>query len=263
MGTETVSFESPSLRRLELARDTMFRASIRKLIYMLKFNKQSRIHPCHFSKSELETLVSLIKTDFPESNREEDFKIRTYSDTIDITEHSLENFLGHDRLPPTLSRLMIGVIGWSDDREINKSFDLTFSDNYIDLRVSGVSESWVNGKYIQITNFLKAKRPLLWFLHSPAIYVIRGGIFVIIVAGAAFLIYQWYMNGFDSVNILIPLSVLFFSILDSMIGKHKYTQIFLTEQRSFSERYKDLVTIVGLLASVTTIMIFLLTLLQK
>lgn len=229
---------------------------------MIKFNKQSKIHPCYLSKGDLETLVSFIVSDFPESDRKEDFGIRTYSDTLDISEHSLKDFLEHDRLPTTLTRLMIDMVGWSGDREINKNLEITFYDNYINLRVSGASESWVNGKYVQITDFLKDKRPLLWFLHTPITYIIRGGIFVAIICGIGFIVFQWYKNGFDSVNILIPLSLMFLSMLDSMLGKHKYTQIFLTERKSFSEKYKDFITIVTLVASVLSIVAFILMLVR-
>jgi hypothetical protein len=129
---------------------------------MIKFTKERKIHPCYLSVDDLRALVLLINTDFPESNRPDDFQIRTSLNGVYISEHSLENFLNHDRLPPILTRLMINVVGWSSTREIDKNFDITFYDNYIDLRVSGFSESWVNGKFLQVVDFLKKTRPSLW-----------------------------------------------------------------------------------------------------
>lgn len=223
---------------------------------MIKFNRQSKIHPCYLSKEDLKALVSLIRSDFPKSDRVEDFRIRTYSDTLDISENSLDDFLAHKRMLTVLTRLIIEIIGWSDDCEIDKSLEITFYDNYINFNVSGVSESWVNGKYIQVTDFLKKKRPILWFLHAPATYVIRGVIFALIVGGVSYVATWWHMNGFEAINILIPLGIVSIGILDFMISKYKYTQIFLSEKKSFAEKYKNFITIITLAAALVAIVTF-------
>ena len=43
---------------------------------------------------------------------------------------------------------------------------MIFFDNYIDLDVSGIEQTWVLGKFSQITNFLREKRPWFWALHK-------------------------------------------------------------------------------------------------
>jgi len=227
---------------------------------MINFNRRNRIHPCYLTKEDLKELVCLIKTDFPESGRKEDFTIRTYSNTFDISEHSIDDFLNHRRLPSVLTKLIINIIGWSTERKIDKDLEITFYDNYIDFKVSGASESWVNGKYLQIVGFLRTKKPMFWFLH-PATYVIRGGIFVVLIGSATFLAIQWFKEGFGAINILTPLSIVFLSLLDSIIGKNKYTQIFITERQSFSDKYKDLITvitIIGVLFTIVGVVIMLL-----
>jgi hypothetical protein len=220
---------------------------------MIDFNKQNKIHPCCLTNDDLVALVSLIKQDFPKSDRQEDFTIRTFSTIVNISEHSLKDFLKHDRLPSILTILTIEMIGWSTERDINKSLDITFYNNYIELRVSGASESWVNGKYIQITDFLKGKKPRFWFLHTTAAQVISGGIYTLLVIGISFLVTQVFIEGLESIGILIPLSIFLLGLLNFIIRKSKYTQIFIAKKQSFSDKYKDLITILLIIGTLFSI----------
>jgi len=222
---------------------------------MIQFRKGKGIRPCYLTKGKLEALVNLLKTDFSPSDRLDTFTLRTFSDEIDISEHTLEDFLNHERLPPVLTRLIINIIEQSDQGDINKRLDLTFFDNYINLNISGSSESWVNGKFIQIDEFLKKTRPVFWFLYTPNILVapiIQGAIFPLLIAGLVMLGKRIFERGFDFAEIWLLLGIFFLSVLALIIGKYKYTKIFLTEKLSFSDKYKDIITLVIIFLTIVT-----------
>ncbi|GAG98418.1 unnamed protein product, partial [marine sediment metagenome] len=64
------------------------------------------------------------------------------------------------------------------NREIDKNVRMTFNSNYIDLNVNGREQTWVLGKYSQITDFLKKKRP--WFWGLLKIFPIITGIIIVV-----------------------------------------------------------------------------------
>ena len=117
---------------------------------VINYRKEEDIHPCHLSREDVIQLVDLIKIDFPTSTRAEDLEITSHLDQKVISVNSIEDFFGHKNLPAVISRLTIRLTGWSNSK-IDKTVNLTFYDNFIQLNVSGDSESWVNGKFIQIS----------------------------------------------------------------------------------------------------------------
>lgn len=218
---------------------------------MVDFRKEEKIHPCYLKKDDLNSLVEIIKEDFPTSDRLEDFKISTWSDSLHVSENTLDSFLAQKKLPEILTKLTIRIIGWSENRNINKSVEITFYDNYISLSVSGSSETWVNGKHLQITKFLKKTRPIFWFLKLPIIYMIRGALFVFMLIGSYSILEYIFINKPIKNSILI--GVFSILLLDWILGKVKYTKIYLTEQQSFFEKHKDLITFITLMASIAGI----------
>jgi len=224
---------------------------------MINFRKEKNIHPCYLSKEDLETLVGLIKSDFPSSKRIDDFKIRAYTNRVDVSENTLDAFLDHGELPSILTDLSIDATGWSVEGGINKSLDLIFHNNFINLRVSGSSETWVNGKFLQIVSFLKKTRPFLWFLHTTIAYFVLGAIITPVLISIALLVKRISEEGFDFIAIISILGVLFLGSLVLIGIRHKYVQIFLKEKRSFFNKHKDviiflsfIVYILGLISSI-------------
>jgi hypothetical protein len=64
---------------------------------------------------------------------------------------------------------------------------------------------------------------------------------------------RMYVGGIDSVGTTLPLGIGFLSMFDTFIGKHKYTKIYIAEQKSFSDKYRDLITIVTFMAAIFAI----------
>ena len=124
---------------------------------MEKYTRTKSIHPCRLNKADLIELVNLIKTDFPQQKRKEDFKITAHFYGFNVFENNLEEFLQHKNLPKIFSNISFRLIGWSVAGDIDKSLELTFYDSFITLNVDGDSESWVRGKYTQMLDFLKTK----------------------------------------------------------------------------------------------------------
>lgn len=218
---------------------------------MIDFRKEEKIHPCYLKKDDLKSLVDIIKEDFPKSDRLEDFTISTWSDSLRVSENTLDSFLAQKKLPEILTKLTIRIIGWSEDRDINKSLEITFYDNYINLSISGSSETWVNGKHIQITKFLKKTRPLFWFLKLPIVYMIRGALFVFMMIGGYLMWESIFKNKAIENSVFIgTLSIL---LLEWILGMINYTKIYLTEQQSFFEKHKELITLILLIASLAGI----------
>jgi hypothetical protein len=211
---------------------------------MINFRKTKSIHPCRLSREDLVVLSNLIQTDFPVSDRITDFTIETRFDNVVIAANDVQHFLSRDRLPAILTDLEISKVGWSPDRNIDKMLHLRFGNNSIDLSVSGSSESWVNGKYIQIVDFLKTKQFTLWFLHHPVpvFFLVRVAIGAYIVSEGVLLIRQFYVGGLDSIRTSTLLIVIAFGLLSLGLGKQKYTHISLVREETLLSKHKDALT---------------------
>lgn len=133
---------------------------------MKQYSKSGYIHPCRLKKDDLMELVEILRESFSPSNRKEDFEISTNFHDVYIRSNDINEFLKHKELPDKLSRLSLRIIGWSENREIDKTVRITFYDNYISLDVNGTEKTWVLGKYMQIKDFLKNKRPWFWALNK-------------------------------------------------------------------------------------------------
>jgi len=139
---------------------------------MKEYTKSASIHPCKLNRNDLLKLIELLKEAFPFSDRKEDFTISTNLPNISIRANSIEDFLEHEDLPDKFSRLSLEIIGWSEDREIDKAVRMIFYDNFISLDVNGAEQTWVLGKYSQIVDFLRKKRPWFGPLREIFLYTI-------------------------------------------------------------------------------------------
>ncbi len=176
---------------------------------MKEYQKSGKIHPCRLEKADLSQLVEIIKKTFPISNRKEDFELSTNLPTITVRENSLEDFLKHEELPDKINRLSIRIIGWDENREIDRNIRITFYDNFILLDVAGFDQTWVIGKYSLITDFLKKKKPWFWALNiafpyiaflipllcgAALVYLIRANKIIYAVSTTIFMIASIYAN---------------------------------------------------------------------
>lgn len=219
---------------------------------MKKYTKETKIHPCRLEKSDLLAIENLVRSDV-DTRRVEDFKVSSNNGNVSISETSINDFLNHTGLPKILSGLSISIIGWSEDRNIDKSVDLTFYDHFISLRIGGDSEIWVNGKYEQITSFLRTKKPVLWFLKTTQLFMLRGVLFTILFSGLGIMISRFISGGIDSVGIRLPVMLLVVSLLDTVLSKFQYTKIYIEERKSFIEKYNSALLIIGAVGAVFTV----------
>ena len=213
---------------------------------MKKYTKLESIHPCRLERNDLLELIKIVKETFPVSGRKEDFEIYTTLPNISISSNSIEDFLKHEELPDELNKLSFNIIGWSKNREIDKSVRMTFYNNYIDLDIDGREQTWVLGKYSQITDFLRKKRPWFWALHklSPYIRGIIAGIIPVLslivtveLIKAKAIIY--------SISTALLLIAWVFAIVFYFKGTLlPYTKIIITPKKSFFN--KENITIIVL-----------------
>lgn len=229
---------------------------------MKKYTKETKVHPCRLTKSDLIDIEEALRSDI-KTKRIEDFKVTCNILNINISENSINDFLNHKVLPKIISRISLSIIGWSEDNNIDKSIDLTFYDNFITLRVNGDSETWVNGKFLQLGNLLKTKRPTLWFLKTAPVYMLRGALFVILVSGLGVMVSRTFSGGINSVGVSLPILVLAISLFDNALSKFNYTKIYIEEKKSFIEKYNTVILIIGAIGSIAAIISVILQIIQK
>jgi len=217
---------------------------------MKKYTKSRSIHPCRLEKNDLLELIKIAKETFPTSDSKEDFVISTNLPDIHISSNSIEEFLKHEELPDKFNRLSLTIIGWSENREIDKSVRMTFYDNYINLDVDGIQQTWVLGKDSQITDFLKKKRPRFWALHkvfpfitgiitlvslSALVSFIKAKVMIYSVSTALFLIAWIFATVFYFSGTFLP-----------------YTQIILTTRKPLftKENITIIIAVLSLIISI-------------
>lgn len=221
---------------------------------MKTYSQSKRFSSCKLTKEDLVNLVNLIKLDFPKTDRSEDFKISSYLEKIRISENDLEKFLDHTELPDSLKRLNLDLIGWDQQRNIDKNVKISFYDNSVRLDVSGNTESWVLGKYSQLTGFLNEKKSIFWFFNTIPGYIFQGVLPLISMVSAVVMVGILIKSGFNTLNILLPITVSLTAFLSLRIAKIPYCEIILKERRSFTDRYSNFINIVIFLGSIATIL---------
>lgn len=214
---------------------------------MRQFQKSSNIHPCKLTKTDLLELIEIIKETPPNSVIIESLKISTNLPDIRIDSNNIDDFLKHKELPDKFNRLSIKIFGMKPDRNVF----LTFYDNFIDLDVSGDERTWVLGKYNEITEFLKKKRPWFWFTRNNIFSFIEGAIGVLL-----FIAFINFIKVSEIIySILASIMLFIFAYLYYLYFEGKilpYTQIIINEKPFFNRENLTLIIIL-LTLIVTTI----------
>ena len=195
-------------------------------------------------------LVKIVKETFPISERKEDFEISTNLPNIAIRSNSIEDFLKHEELPDKFNRLSFRIIGWSENREIDKSIQMIFYDNFINLYVDGIDQTWVLGKYSQITDFLRKKRPWFWALQK--IFPSITGIIPLLslIAIVYFIMVKAIISSISTTFFLI--AWVFATVLYFKGTFLPYTQIILAPKKSFLNK-ENIIIVVGVLCLIVSI----------
>jgi len=217
-----------------------------------EYTKSLDVHPCKLERDDLLKLITIVKETFPISERKEDFKVSTNFPNISIRENSIEDFLAHKELPQRFNRLSIEIIGWDKNSKIDKTVRMTFYDNFIELDVNGVDETWVLGKYAQITNFLSKKRPWFWALHGKVFPYLIGAIPVISICGLIYFIKVKEIPYL--VSIAIFLIAWLFATVHFLRGTFlPYTQIILTPKKSSLFSKENIIILIAIFTLIFTI----------
>jgi len=216
---------------------------------MKEYTKSESIHPCRLERNDLLELIKIVKETFSVSDRKEDFKIYANLPNITIESNSIEDFLKHEELPDKLYSLSFNIIGWSKNREIDKSVRMTFCNYFINLDINGREQTWVLGKYSQITDFLRKKRPWFWALHKVSPYI--RGIIAGIIPVLSLLVTIEFIKAkaiIYSISTALFLIVGLFAIVFYFKGTFlPYTRIILIPKKSFFN--KENITIIVLVSS--------------
>lgn len=86
------------------------------------------------------------------------FSISTTIDALSIREHSIEAFLVHKQVPDRLVEYKIESIKSNLNQEIENFVHIHMHNQYYaDLHISGSDETWVQGKFHQINEFINRK----------------------------------------------------------------------------------------------------------
>lgn len=133
---------------------------------MKEFQKSGELRPCKLESSDLLKLVEILETGFVQEGDKRRVTVSTNLPNVRIESGSLQDFLQHQELPDTLTALSLWVS--ETDKHFNtvKRTLLEFADDRIRLFVSGVDETWVYGKFVQIGEFLNKKKPWFWVLRK-------------------------------------------------------------------------------------------------
>jgi len=217
---------------------------------MIKYTKLESIHPCRLERNDLLELIKIVKETFRVSDRKEDFEISTNLPNISIRSNSIEDFLKHEELPDELNRLSFNIIGWSKNLEIDKSVRMTFYNNYINLNINGREQTWVLGKYSQITDFLKKKRPRFWVLLK--IFPIITGIIPFVSLGALVRFIKAGVMIYSASTALFLIAWIFATIFYFRGTFLPYTQIILIPKKSLFNK-ESIAIIVAVLSLIISI----------
>lgn len=231
---------------------------------MKDYKKSSKIGRTKLTKNDLSELVALINSGIPVRGITgyEDVKITAYLSNLTIRENGLENFINHTDLPMILDFIDFDRNGWSESRDIDKTVYLLLGSGLSELRVTGQDQAWVLGKHKQITDYLKSKRPVLWFYSKQVnsiIFSIIIGASIMLVLLAIGLKYEFF-----KINPLWFFALSSLSFLFVILNKLKNTMIVLKETESFWDKYgTKILVVVAILTLIATLVIGVIQINQK
>ena len=215
-----------------------------------EYTKSRNLQPCRLKRTDLLKLIHISQETSLVATAKRTFKISTDLPNLNITSSGVDQFLEHEQLPDRLNRLSIEVM------EMNKDFDtlgrvwLRFYETEIVLDVSGSDETWVLGKFVRITDFIRRHRRWFWFL--PGIFpFIVAPIWVVSLASLRKLLAAGQMIVSASTVVLLAASILatVFYFRGSLFP---YTQVILRAKQPLftKENVTLIVAVLSLIVSI-------------
>ena len=234
---------------------------------MNDYTKYTSLGRVKLTKNDLSELVALINSGIPvigipSQTIKEDVEITAYLSNFNITEYGLDNFLKHNDLPMILDFIVIDRKCWTESIGIDKTVNLILGSGSSELRVTGQDQAWVLGKHTQITEYLKSKRPALWFISKLVTSIITGLILGATITYVLIAINPKY--GLNKINPLLWYALTSLSFLFIILNKMKNTMIVLQETESFWDKYGTKILIVlAFLTLIATLVFGVIQIYQK
>lgn len=207
---------------------------------MKEFKKHTQLGRIKLTKNDLEEFIALMN----HSSKEKDhFYISTELPDSKISERDLESFMQHKELPKILDNITISMsLAWDNFAEKKNAY-LSLDNISNSLSVDGSDQTWVLGKHKQLMDYIKLKRPFLWFISGFLRIGIRGAIIGVIAVELFTTIFRCYKNGLYTINPMLILVMTTSILLYYSIAKIKDTVIIIQETKSFWEKNEVVITI--------------------
>ncbi len=124
--------------------------------------------------------------------------------------------------------------------------------------MSGTEKTWVAGKYLVITDFLKEKRPWFWFIHTNIFQFIEGALSIILLSIYFGLIFYFIKNKdiISSVFTTIAFFILIY-IYSSIKKLSPYIKIVIKNEKGFfnRENISLIISLIGLIVMIIGVII--------
>ncbi len=216
-----------------------------------EYKKTGELGPCKLDSNDLFDLVNVMVAGVSLSpNFDEQFSpfapvyISATLSNSTISGNSIADILKSKTLPGKLDNLSIDING--DDQDI----ELSFFRSHVTLTVRGLSETWVLGKYNQIYNFLKEKRPWYWILSRYFLLIV---LFIAVVSSIG-IVFFLKKEPTDSLIFLILWVVMFISLAANLPGILFRNQIIIQPTQSFLSK-ENLTVGINILALISSIIL--------
>jgi len=137
---------------------------------MKEYEKTGHLSSCRLISDDLSRLEGIFRDNAPgEPSVLKEFAAVAYRSDGIISERSIEDLWAHPEIPKTMNRLRMQFTDHGAGE-----IDLTFNRDDVFLKVSGITEFWVLGKFAQIAEFLKKNRPWYWPIidYGPLVFVL-------------------------------------------------------------------------------------------
>ena len=219
---------------------------------MKEYIKSGNLHPCALKREDLVKLIEIMAEERnpPGAGAKKHFRISVDLPSIHITSESIDGFLEHAELPDKINQLSIWMYQRDDTLEPARAISFTFSEYGVDLNVSGLDQTWVLGKYAQIRDFLREKRPWFWALHKMMQLILAFAI------AFSFYLLDKLIRANEIVYSISTAVFLATSIVATVLylrGKFlPYTQIIVRPKKSFLTR-ENMILIIAVLSLIVSI----------
>lgn len=129
---------------------------------MKQYKQTGSIEACRLTRQDILELGQLIRQGFDASDPRISLDVSVNLPRVKIESNNIDQFLADRELPDKFDRLSMRIVDVGEGVTARKYISVDLDAAYSNLSVTGLDETWVLGKYSQISTFLKRKRPWFW-----------------------------------------------------------------------------------------------------